>query len=295
MHVGSQVRRGFLAGGAACSSVGVEGGAEETRSCWAPGARRDRGCPAPLSLHQTVPPLLASAVHLLKPPLPTAPQGMPTSLIVEGAARLWGLLEEIDAACGGRRVRVMDIGGGLTCAWAAGRPGCGGAGRADPAGPPTSRAALASAGPLSELPFLPLPAPRSPPSAPSVDFSTDTPGPFTSETPEAPGGGGGPCWSRFQEQAALLRARVPGLFDPARGVRLMTEVRRGRMGGGARSAVRARAARRSLLQPTAARRVTPSPSPSPHQPHPPERPLPSGQGGLRRQPRGVHKNLWRAA
>jgi hypothetical protein len=40
-------------------------------------------------------------------------QGLPTSLIVEGAAKVWGLLEDIDAACGGRRVRVLDIGGGL--------------------------------------------------------------------------------------------------------------------------------------------------------------------------------------
>lgn len=40
-------------------------------------------------------------------------QGLPTSMIVEGAARVWGLLEEVEAALGGRRIRVLDIGGGL--------------------------------------------------------------------------------------------------------------------------------------------------------------------------------------
>lgn len=39
---------------------------------------------------------------------------MPTSLIVEGAARVWALLEDIDAACGCARVKALDIGGGLT-------------------------------------------------------------------------------------------------------------------------------------------------------------------------------------
>ncbi|KAI8473435.1 MAG: Orn/DAP/Arg decarboxylase 2 [Monoraphidium minutum] len=127
-------------------------------------------------------------------------QGLPTSLIVEGAARVWGLLEEVDAACGGRRVRMLDIGGGL-----------------------------------------------------SVDFTTDTPGPYTLPAPPAAaqgsvesgaassggqqqqqqqqqqpavaveGEGGPPVWTRFQEQAALLRAAVPGLFDESRGVRMVTE------------------------------------------------------------------------
>jgi diaminopimelate decarboxylase len=40
-------------------------------------------------------------------------QGLPTALIAEGVARVWQLLEDIDAACGGRRVVVLDIGGGL--------------------------------------------------------------------------------------------------------------------------------------------------------------------------------------
>jgi hypothetical protein len=41
-------------------------------------------------------------------------QGMPTSLIVEGVAAVWELLQEVNAACGETRVRVLDIGGGLS-------------------------------------------------------------------------------------------------------------------------------------------------------------------------------------
>ncbi len=39
---------------------------------------------------------------------------MPTSRIIDGVERVWQLLEEVDAACGGGRVKVLDIGGGLT-------------------------------------------------------------------------------------------------------------------------------------------------------------------------------------
>ncbi len=62
----------------------------------------------------------------------------------------------------------------------------------------------------------------------SVDFSTDTPGPYDPDTPPrapgAPAPSDGAWWTRFQEQAGLLRSRVPGLFAKGRGVRLMTEV-----------------------------------------------------------------------
>jgi hypothetical protein len=202
--------------------------------------------------------------------------------------------------------------------------------------------------------------PHPPTARRSVDFSTDTPGPFDSEAREAPGGG--PCWSKFQEQAAVLRARVPGLFDPVRGVRLMTEVGwhaphaspgHGRVvpaAYGARCLSRpspppapqparllpahpsvlrlcsASQASRPSPQPSATARPSPSyrshqivagmralllvrrarprrkaardtahsPLPSPACPPPPrpppatERPLPPGQGGLRREPRGIH-------
>lgn len=140
----------------------------------------------------------------------------------------------------------------------------------------------------------------------SVDFSTDDPGPLPADPGAAAsngeiGGGGAaasndssgePAWTRFQEQASLLRARVPGLFDPSRGVRLMTEVRQWQvqaavLNGGW-----------LLARPP---RVCGSPAAlnpariAPHTHTNAERAVAAGQGGLHRQPCGVHKALGRQA
>lgn len=127
----------------------------------------------------------------------------------------------------------------------------------------------------------------------SVDFTTDTPGPF--DSPPPPPGTDALLWSRFQEQAAALRARVPGLFDPSRGVRLMTEV-----GWALQGAVAAFHGVRQLLS-----KQVSSPELAVRMQHPhmcalqtlstAERPLAAGKGGLRREPSGVHQKQRRAA
>jgi diaminopimelate decarboxylase len=41
-------------------------------------------------------------------------QGLDLATTIAGVKAVWGLLQEVEAACGAGRVRVLDIGGGLS-------------------------------------------------------------------------------------------------------------------------------------------------------------------------------------
>jgi diaminopimelate decarboxylase len=133
-------------------------------------------------------------------------QGLPTERIVEGVVRVWELLEEVEAACGTGRVTALDIGGGLTVDFDSdvdppvrrGRGGVG-AGVGSSKKPPACQIMLCTSCPPSQrAPHRTCPPPPTPAPAP-------------------------PPVTRFQEQAALLRQHVPGLFQPSCHVQLLTE------------------------------------------------------------------------